>query len=254
MIKLPIFVYHHVSESLHHSSKNMQVSPDEFEQQMYFLSQKGFRCLSLSEVITNWQKGKPQPERSFVLTFDDGYIDYYDNALPILEKFGFTATIFVVVKPIEEGNKRFLSWQEIRELAQKHFTFGSHTLTYPRLRSLDNRTIKLELNELKNILEERLGKLVELLAYPYGELNERIQDMACKSGYLAACGVTVGNLSQFNLWRVPVKEHESEPTFFWKAYGWYYPYTWLLTQTSLGRKMREIKQYIREKASLSILR
>ena len=88
MISLPIFMYHHISESLGLSVKNMDVSPDEFEQQMRFLFQKGFRCLSLSEVINNWQQGKPQPERSFVLTFNDGYIDFYENASPILKKLG----------------------------------------------------------------------------------------------------------------------------------------------------------------------
>lgn len=245
MFSPPIFMYHYVSESLHLPLKNIQVSPDEFERQMHFLSQKGFRCLSLSEVIANWQQGKPQPKRSFVLTFDDGYFDVYENVLPILKKFGFTATIFVVVKLIDDGNKRFLSWQEVRELAQNHFTIGSHTLTHPRLISQNHKTIECELGESKKILEDRLGLPVDLLAYPYGESNEHIQDMACKSGYQAACGVTRGHLSQFNLWRVPVNKHESALTFSWKAYGGYHTYTWLLTHTYIGRKMRAIKRYMR---------
>jgi peptidoglycan/xylan/chitin deacetylase (PgdA/CDA1 family) len=242
-------MYHHISESLVLSVKNMQVSPNEFERQMRFLFQKGFRCLSLSEVITNWQQGKPQLERSFVLTFDDGYIDTYENASPILRKFGFTATIFVVAKPVEEGNKGYLSWQEMRELAQNHFTFGSHTLTHPRLPSLDNKTIERELDESKKIIEDHLGQPVDMLAYPYGKSNERIQDMACKAGYHAACGVTLGHWGPLNLWRVPVKEHESELTFHWKAYGRYYTYTWLIVETYIGRKMRAHKRYIRGETS-----
>ena len=89
MIGLPIFMYHHVSESVNLSLKSMQISPDKFECQMRFLYQKGFRCLSLSEVTTNWEQGRPQPNHSFVLTFDDAYIDFYENAAPILKNFGF---------------------------------------------------------------------------------------------------------------------------------------------------------------------
>jgi peptidoglycan/xylan/chitin deacetylase (PgdA/CDA1 family) len=236
MIIPPIFMYHHVSESSHHSSKILQVSIRKFEKQMHFLFQKGFHCLSLSEVISNWQQRKHQPERSFVLTFDDGYIDNHMNASPILKKYGFSATIFVVVKPVEDGNKSYLSWQEMRELAQNNFTFGSHTMTHPRLPDLDDKTIKRELDESKNIIEDRLGLPVNLLAYPYGESNERIQDMACEAGYHAAFGVTNGYLRLFNLWRVPVKEHESKLTFYLKAYGMYSVRTWLKT-TYKGRKM-----------------
>jgi peptidoglycan/xylan/chitin deacetylase (PgdA/CDA1 family) len=238
-------MYHHVSDSLSPSLKKMHVSLNKFEQQMRFLSQKGFRCLSLSDAITNWQQDKPQPERSFVLTFDEGYIDTYENASPILRKFGFTATIFVVVKPVEDGNKGYLSWQEMRELAQNHFTFGSHTLTHPRLTKLDNMTIMQELYESKKIIEDRLGLPVDLLAYPYGDSNERIQIMACEVGYRAACGVTTGNWTPLNLWRVPIVECESEPTFYWKANGGYYAYNWLKEKTPIGRigrKMRASKQ------------
>lgn len=245
MIRLPIFRYHHVCESLPPVSyKNMAISVAHFEQQMSLLYQRGLRCLSLLDVLTNWKQDKPQPERSFVLTFDDGYIDNFENASPILKKFGFTATIFVVVKKVEEGNKRYLSWQEIRELAQNQFTFGSHTLTHPRLCSLDNMTIRRELHDSKKIIQDRLGQPVVLLAYPYGESNELIQDIACESGYQAACGVTSGYLTPFNLWRVPINANESELSFYWKSSGGYYRYTWLRETTYVGKKMRAFKRYV----------
>ena len=128
MIRLPILRYHHVVESLGLPVKDMGVSPNKFEQQMSFLSQKGYRCLNLSDAIANLQEGNPQPERSFVLTFDDGYFDIYENAFPVLKKFGFNATVFVVAEPVEDGIKGYLSWQQMRELTQSQFTFGSHTL------------------------------------------------------------------------------------------------------------------------------
>jgi peptidoglycan/xylan/chitin deacetylase (PgdA/CDA1 family) len=223
----------------------MMISPDHFKQQMLFLYLKRFRCLSLSEVVTNLREGKPQPEHSFVLTFDDGYFDTYENASPILKKFGFSATVFVVAKPVEDGNKRYLSWQNMRELAQNNFTFGSHTLTHPRLSSLDHMAIKRELRDSKKVIEDRLGLPVDLLAYPYGDSDEQVRDLACQSGYRAACGVIEGHLTLFNLWRVPINENESKLTIYWKANGGYHTYTWLLVMTSFGRKIRAIKRSIK---------
>jgi peptidoglycan/xylan/chitin deacetylase (PgdA/CDA1 family) len=251
MSKLPILMYHHVSESFQGiSAGNMLISPGTFEKQMFFLHQKGYRCLSLLEVVHNWLERKPQPKHSFVLTFDDGWADNYENALPILKKFGFSSTVFVVVKQVEDGNKHYLSWQEMRELAENDFTFGSHTLTHPMLSKLDSVTIRHELQESKRIIEDRLGLPVHLLAYPWGDANEHIQDVACVAGYLAACGVGVGPSGLFNLWRVPVNEHDNELTFHWKALGGYYAYTWLREMTYLGRKMREFRRRILEKKSV----
>ena len=125
MIRVPIFVYHHITETPGPSTKyKYQITSDLFEHQMHFLFQEGFRCMSLSEVVTNWQEGKLQPEHSFALTFDDGYLDNFENASPILKKFGFKATIFVVVKRVEDGITGYLSWQKMRDLADERFGNG----------------------------------------------------------------------------------------------------------------------------------
>jgi peptidoglycan/xylan/chitin deacetylase (PgdA/CDA1 family) len=246
MISVPIFVYHHITETPGPSTKyKYQITSDLFERQMIFLFQKGFRCLSLSEVVANWQEGKPQPKHSFVLTFDDGYIDNFENASPILKKFGFTATIFVVVKPVEDSISGYLSWQKMRELDQHPFSFGSHTLTHPSLPKLDNHTIERELGESKKIIEDRLGKAVEMFAYPYGESNERIRDLASQAGYRAAFGVNTGKFGLFNLWRVPVFENESDMSFYWKSRGIYNTYTWLREETYFGGKIRAFRRLLR---------
>lgn len=238
-------MYHHISENLNLSLKNMQVPPAEFEQQMHFLHQHGFHCLDLCELIENEQQGTFRPGRSFVLTFDDGYIDNYKNAASILKEYGFFATVFVVVNPIENENKDYLSWHDMRELSPHPFTFGSHTLTHPSLVTLEDARVEHEMVESKKIIEDRLGQPVDLLAYPYGVSNERVRDLARKSGYKAACGVTLGYSSQFNVWRVPVNKHENDLMFNWKAIGGYHVYTWCLTQTLVGRKMRALKRYVK---------
>jgi peptidoglycan/xylan/chitin deacetylase (PgdA/CDA1 family) len=246
MSKLPIFMYHHVSDSLYGASKSTLISPDNFERQMSYLFKKGFHCLTLSETVSNFQAGKPQPERSFVLTLDDGYVDNYEWAYPILKKFGFSATIFLVVKPVEERNSHYLSWREIRELSQNNFTFGSHTLTHSRLSRLDEAAIQRELLESKKVIEDRVGLPVDLLAYPYGDSDDRVQDLACKNGYQAACGVDEGTLTLFNLWRVPINEDENDLTFYWKTCGGFHTYTWFREHTYIGKKLRVFRRSSRK--------
>jgi peptidoglycan/xylan/chitin deacetylase (PgdA/CDA1 family) len=244
MIRQPVFIYHHVSESPNISKINNVISPDHFRRQMLFLYQKGFRCLSLPEAVTYFQEGKPQPKRSFVLTFDDGYFDNYEIAAPILKEFGFCATIFVIVKPVEEGNKGYISWRNIRDLAQNNFTFGSHTLTHKRLSSLDKMTIEHEFYDSKMIIEDRLGLLVDLVAYPYGDSDDRVRKLAIQCGYRAACGLNEGHWTPFNIWRVAIKDDESELSYSWKAFGGFSTYNWLKEESNTVRKMRELKRRI----------
>ena len=243
MINLPIFYYHHISNSSQvNSLPNMYVSPDQFDQQMFFFKKMGFHCLSLSEVITNHLLNKLQPENSFVLTFDDGNEDIYEYAIPILKKYGFVATIFVVAQFVKGNYKNYLSWQKLRELAQNNFTIGSHTFTHSRLSSLDSSVVKYELNESKKVIEDQLGLSVDLLAYPYGYSNEIVRRIARESGYRAALGTSLGKWSLYNLWRIPVKERENKLIHYLKARGIYYLFISFREQTILGRLTRKWKE------------
>ena len=220
----------------------MNVSSGQFEQQMLFLKNIRFNCLSLSEPISDNLIDRRHFENNFILTFDDGYDDIYENAFPILKKFGFVATIFVIAQPVKGGNHHYLSWQKLMELAKNNFAIGSHALTHSRLSNLNSKTIKYELQKSKNIIEDRLGQSVELLAYPYGDSNERVRAIAQECGYRAAFGTNSGKWSTYNQWRIPVKEHESKLIFYLKARGLYYLFLQIREQTILGRITRKWKE------------
>lgn len=242
MIRLPVFYYHHVSNSVQKNySPKFCISPDFFEKQMFLLYKKGFQCLSLSEVVSSLVLNRAIPTHSFALTFDDGYDDTFEFVFLVLKKYGFFATIFVIAKSVNDNNRCYLSWKELSELVYHGFSIGSHTSNHSKLTSLNNRTIKFELQESKKIIEDRLDLPVTLFAYPFGDFNERVKRIVRESGYLGACGIGRGQWSLYNLWRIPVYENDSKLTFYFKVYGVYNFKTWLREETILGKIIRKLK-------------
>jgi peptidoglycan/xylan/chitin deacetylase (PgdA/CDA1 family) len=227
---------------------------------MTYLYKAGYQCLRLGEALRCLQEGLPQPKRSFVLTFDDGYRDLYTTVWPILERFGFTATVFLVAGRAGcwsdwEGQSGpaaapLLSWAEARELANLGLTFGCHTLTHPRLTDLDDRQARREIQESKLIIEDRLAVKVDAFSYPHHDSDARIMQIVAESGYNAACGGQRGGWEIFNLWRADCLRDEKRLSFALKADGRYYPriwqLIWLCERTHVGRtlfhKVRTLKR------------
>ena len=233
----------------------LAVPPDMFEQQMNYLYKSGYQCLSLSEALAYWIQGKPEPKKAVVITFDDGFRDLYTTVHPILEKFDFSATVFLVANRVGgksdwEGQTPYplLSWDEVRKLNQSKFTFGSHTLNHPYLSQLDNKQIHKEIKESKERIEQELGEQVNFFAYPYSDLNPQIQQIVQESGYLAACGGERQTWNYFNIWRALCTGNDGSKTYMFNARGWY-RYIARLRQNDLIRPVaRTIKQLIMRRA------
>jgi len=151
------------------------------------LHDSGYRTLNLAELIKYLQRGVPFPQRSFALTFDDGYESVYDHAFPILQHYGFSATVFLTVG--DNGStadserlpsmceRSMLSWREIREMHRWGVTFGGHTLTHPDLTRLRGEHLKVEVVSGKDIIEDALGAQVNTFAYPFGRYDDRCRDV-----------------------------------------------------------------------------
>lgn len=128
---------------------------------------------------------RPLPHQPVVLTFDDGYADFYDVALPLMARYGFTGTVFVTT-----GWKAgMLSWRQIEEVAAAGVEIGAHSVSHPELDQLANAELRRELGGAKSALEDRLGGAVTGLAYPFGYSNRRVREMAAAAGYEYACAV-----------------------------------------------------------------
>ena len=137
-----------------------------------------------------------------MLTFDDGYEDFYSEGFPVLEQYGFSATLFVVVDQIGTTNswdaktplrqRRLLSLAHLRELQRHGFTLGSHSLTHPWLPGLPDHELHREVTGSKARLEDLLGAEVTCFAYPYGGMDEPVRAAVARAGYKMAMTVEPG--------------------------------------------------------------
>ena len=172
-----ILCYHRVNDG---EKKYDSVTLSRFREQMDFLAQAGYRTVSLGRFFD-----EPGDEKNVVITFDDGYRDNLKNAFPILEEFGFRATVFCVGSRI--GEEGYLTRPDLRQMQEGGWEIGSHTLSHPDLRSLDIGLKWREIAESKSFLEEFLDLEIDFFCYPFGFYDEESVALVQKAGYRGAC-------------------------------------------------------------------
>ncbi len=189
---IEILTYHKISDNFDWGITRQKVS--QFEKGIKFLHDQGYKTLPLEETF----KPDQTYEQKVVITFDDGYEDVYSNAFPILQEYGFTAFIFIITGFVGKPNswdfnfgrkrKRHLSWKQIKEMSEFGFGFGSHTVNHPDLTKIDPACggVEYELKKSKEVLEDKLGKEVIFLSYPFGRYNRFVQEEAERLGYKRA--------------------------------------------------------------------
>lgn len=193
MNSVSILMYHSIDET----GSVVSCASKTFAEQMSLIADEGFRGISLSEAVNHRQTQGVWPDRSVALTFDDGFANVHEQALPVLAKHGFGATVFIVSgrvgqlndwakPPAGLGVQKMLSWDEVVELAQSGIEIGSHTQTHPDLTHCDANSARRELVESRKQIEDRLGKKVSSFAYPFGAVNGQVCTLAA-SEYSAAC-------------------------------------------------------------------
>jgi peptidoglycan/xylan/chitin deacetylase (PgdA/CDA1 family) len=172
--RVPILMYHSISDNLFaksHPYYQINTSPNVFARQMRWLRHSGYRTMDLTEMLAAMEAGQ-NLSKTVVITFDDGYQDFYTDALPVMKQCGFTATIFLATDRIQDTSVRvegadYLTWREVRELHSEGIQFGSHTVTHPDLRSLGPEQIDYELGYSKETIEQKLGVSVKSFSYPF---------------------------------------------------------------------------------------
>ena len=212
------------------------------------LHAQGYRSLGLSEAIEFLQKGAALPQRALVITFDDGYQTVYDEAFPVLQEFGITATVFLTsgdsgsVDPDGRLSSRegrsMLSWSQIIEMSRAGISFGAHTLTHPDLRRLTPERMEAEICESQAIIEDVLQRPVTSFAYPFGLFDARSREIVRKH-FSCACTSRLGLVTSasdlFALERVETYYFRSKFLFNLMLTGFF---PWYLMARNIPRRIR----------------
>ena len=223
-------MYHMVCETDDPKEKRYCCHPEAFRKQMACLKRAGYLVIGLDDLINSIKNCTTLPQKSIAITFDDGFVDNYDNSFPLLKAYGFPATMFVVRRLAgrtnewmqEEGfpARKLLGWKELKEISENGITIGSHTTTHASLTDMDTESARHEISNSKSELEDSLGKPVHFFAYPYGRFNQQVEKVVVDTGYLGACSTRSGFNSEhanpFAIRRIEVYGTDTLWNFIWK--------------------------------------
>ncbi len=209
-VRVPILLYHYIGNNpdpKDSARDNISMGPDKFNEQMKYLSDNGYNTISLDTLYPTLSGTSTFPSKPVILTFDDGYMDFYYNAYPILKQYNLRATVFIPTALMNQGY--YLTWDQIREMSVSGLiTFGAHSVHHSNLPTLTADALKLELNGSKKVLQEILGIPVNFMAYPYGTVNSFVIKEVKTAGYLGAVGTWQSKIqsegTMFNMPRLKV--------------------------------------------------
>lgn len=178
----PILMYHHIDTSRFHNP--YYVTTDMFDKQMGWLMDYGYNVISFDKFYEAVSCGWDLPPNPVLITFDDGDLDNFENALPILIKFGYQATFFIPTSYLKDYIH--MKWPMVEDLNYNGMTIGSHTLTHANVIAISDYWLDWELKESKRLLEEHIGEPVKFFAYPGGSFSKHAAEHVRDAGYKAA--------------------------------------------------------------------
>lgn len=198
--KIPILMYHSISQFSGPKFKKFTAPVTLFAEHMTYLQQNGYTPITVTQFINaRAQEGSVLPERPIVITFDDGFADFFTDAFPVLQRYGFTATLYIATGFInstsrwlqreEETSRLMLTWDQLSEISIHGIECGGHSHYHRQLDILPNGEAYDEIVLCKRLLEDHLGHKVLSFAYPHGYHSVTTKRLVRKAGYTSACAV-----------------------------------------------------------------
>ncbi|WP_347331466.1 polysaccharide deacetylase family protein [Marinimicrobium locisalis] len=185
-----VLQYHHVSEE---SPPSTSVTPERFKEHMNYLVNHDFKVVPLEQLVAALKAGEKLPDKTAAITFDDAYESVYTNALPVLKKRDWPFTVFVNTNPIDEEKHGFVSWDQLRKMAEEGATIANHSTAHNHLQRRKagedekqwRERIRHEVVKAEQRIEEETGQSHKMLAYPYGEYNNQVKALLEKLDFVA---------------------------------------------------------------------
>ncbi|PKN67988.1 MAG: hypothetical protein CVU54_15745 [Deltaproteobacteria bacterium HGW-Deltaproteobacteria-12] len=252
---IPILMYHSISsepETETHPYFWLNTTPEIFAAQLKFLQDNNYQVLTLGRAaeIIYGRAVKDDHAKYAVITFDDGFRDFYINAFPILQKYGFTATVFLPTDYINNHHKKLdgkdhLSWGEITLLHKQGISFGSHTASHPQLRDSNRADVRHEIEHSRQIIEQRIGAPAESFSYPFAfpeednDFTKCLTDTLIAGGYKFGVSTRIGRASAKDpicfMKRLPINSRDDLAFFQAKLEGGYDWMHWFQLKSKIIR-------------------
>ncbi len=220
---MPLVLMYHSVEPYDTDPYQVTVHPERLDRQLAWLRRRGMRGVSMSELLQARREGRGKGLAG--LTFDDGYTDFVTEVLPALDRYGFTATVFVVAGALGGHNswdepgprKALMTAADVRNVADAGMEIGSHSMSHIRLPESTDEELTEEVQRSRQVLAELAGRPVTGFCYPYGAVGEREVRAVRAAGYDYACAVYASPLAGLHaLPRTFIGDRDTSPRLFAK--------------------------------------
>ncbi len=188
-MRVPVLMYHYVSVPPADAGairRDLSVSPEDFEIQLKYLKEAGFTSVTLHDLILHLTIGYPIPEKPVIFTFDDGYVDNYEFAYPLLRKYGFTGTFFLITAFQDESRPEYMSWDNAIEMHAEGMEFGAHSYNHADLRRQSVDYLVWQILGPREAIEERIKEPVRFFSYPSGAYDDQVVAVLRSAHYWGA--------------------------------------------------------------------
>ena len=182
---VPILLYHRIDVS--RTDSQFYVAPEKFEEQIKLLYDWDYTTITTEMLVKAITDGAALPLRPVLITFDDGNLDNYTTAFPVMQKYGFTGVLYIIGTYL--GADKYMDAEQVKEMVDAGWEVGSHSMTHLDLTALDPDQQQSEIIESRRVLETKLGVPVLTFAYPFGVSDKTIINMVYSSGYIAGMGL-----------------------------------------------------------------
>ncbi|NQU95888.1 MAG: polysaccharide deacetylase family protein [Candidatus Omnitrophica bacterium] len=204
----------------------LNVTTRTFEKQMKFLSDHDYNVIPLAEFVKRIKRNERIPHKTLTITFDDGLKNNFTNAYPVLKKYNFLATIFIVTDFM--GKKNFLTPEDMKIMQKNNITIGSHTMAHSFLPWMADRDVQKELVESKKILKKITGQRIDLFSYPLGRFSDKTKEIVKDAGYIGAVATSPGRPKPsddiYALKRIRISMSSDNLAVFWIETSGYYTF------------------------------